>query len=179
MSTCKRPTSRIIIQQASQRIHTMSPENSTHADRPMLPKFDQMTASTQAVQGQGMRAILEAPSIGLVTYLLGWSIGLGEDFGSGVIVTTGLISAARFVDSGFSKTENIISIAILGLFAQLVCYHFELGLIIRTSNALSTCCSVYVAMGNNSPSVEEPEEGLHDIDNKHPNEQTAMTSKSR
>jgi hypothetical protein len=53
-----------------------------------------------------------------------------------------LISAARFVDSGFSQKENIVSSAILGLFAQLVCYHFELGLIIRMSNALSTCFSV-------------------------------------
>ena len=144
----------------------------------MLPKSDQTTASTQT-QGKGMRAILEAPFIGLVTYFLGWSIGLGEDFGSGVVVTTGLISAAKFVDSGFSKTENIVSIAIIGLFTQLVCYHLELGLIIRTSNALSTCYSVYVAMGNDSPSIEEPEEGLHNIDNKLPNEQTAMASRSR
>ena len=140
----------------------MSSEKQAYANHPMLPKLDQTTASTQ---GQGMRAILEAPSIGMVTYLLGWVTGLHEDFGSGVIVTTGLIIAARFMDSGFSKKESIVSSAILGLFAQLVCYHFKLGLIIRMSNALSTCYSLYLAMGSNSSSANNPAEESPDLDN--------------
>lgn len=160
MSTFTRPPLKIKFQQASQRIDTMSSENSTHADHPMLPKVDQLT------QGQGMRAVLEAPSIGLVTYVFCWSIGLGEDFGSGVVVTAGLISAARFVDSGFSQKESIVSSAILGLFAQLVCYHFELGLIIRMSNALSTCFSVYLATRNSPTNAESPVKVSHVIDRK-------------
>ena len=144
----------------------MSSEKSAYANHPMLPKLDQTTASTQ---GQGMRAILEAPCIGMVTYLLGCLIGLREDFASGVIVTTGLISAARFVDSGFSKKESIVSSAILGLFTQLVCYHFELGVIIRMSNALSTCYSVYLAMGNDSSSAKNPAEESLDLDNEDQN----------
>ena len=138
----------------------MSSEHSGNADHPMLPKFDQTTASPQS---QGMRTILEAPSIGLATYLFGWSIGLDEDFGSGVVVTTGLIIAARFMDSGFSRKENIVSSAILGFFTQLVCYHFELGLIIRMSNALSTCYSMYVGMKNNSSVVRNSAEDSHDF----------------
>lgn len=155
MSPCKRPILRIKTQQASLRINAMSSEKSTHADHPILPKVDQST------QDQGMRAILEAPFIGLAAYIFGWLIGLGEDFGSGVVVTAGLISAARFVDSGFSQKESIVSSAILGLFAQLVCYHFGLDLIIRISNALSTCYSIYLAMRNNSSTAKNTAEESH------------------
>ena len=99
----------------------MSTEKATHADHTLPPNVHQTAVSTE---GHGVRVTLEAPLIGLATYLIGVSLGFRDEFGSGVLIATSFISAARLMDSGFSKKESIVGNASLGLFAQLVCYHF-------------------------------------------------------
>jgi hypothetical protein len=113
-----------------------------------------------------LKDCLEAPSIGLAAYLLGWSLGFDEDFGSGVILTTGCTSVARFMNSGFSKDESIINITTLGLFSQLACHHFEMGFAIRISNALNTCYSMYLATRNSPANAERPAEKSRIVENK-------------
>lgn len=108
-----------------------------------------------------MRLALEAPSIGLATYLIGVSLGFDKQFGSGVLITTSFISAARLMDSGFSKKESIVRSALLGLFAQFVCYHFEMNSTMRIGNALSTSFSIYLALRNSSANIESSAENSH------------------
>jgi hypothetical protein len=125
--------------------------------------MDQTIISSKS---QGIRDFLEAPSIGLAAYLLGWSLGFDEDFRSGVIVAAGFIGAARFVAPGFSRKKSIINITTLGLFSQLAYYHFEMGFAICISDALSTCYSVYLATKNSSRKAESPAKQSHIIGNE-------------
>ena len=127
-------------------------------DHPGPPNVDQAAVSTK---GHGMRLALEAPSIGLATYLIGVLLGFHEQFGSGVLITTSFISAARLMDSGFSNKESIARSASHGLLAQLVCYHFEMNSAMRVGNALSTSISIYLALRNSSSSIESSAESSH------------------
>lgn len=142
---------------------TKSPAKSLYADHLVPPNMDQTVISSKV---QGIRDCLEAPSIGVAAYLLGWSLGFDEDFGSGVIVNTGCISAAKFMNSGHSNNESIINIISLGLFSQLACHHFETGFAIRISNALNTCYSVYLATRNSSAKAESPVKESHIVEIK-------------
>lgn len=141
----------------------MSSAKAFHAGHPAPPSMDQRNISSNTY---GLKDCLEAPSIGLAAYLLSWSLGFDEDFGSGVILTTGCTSAARFMNSGFSKDKSIINITTLGLFSQLACHHFEMGLAIRISNALNTCYSVYLATRNSPTNAECPAEKSRMVENK-------------
>ncbi|KAM0711847.1 hypothetical protein Q7P35_001216 [Cladosporium inversicolor] len=136
----------------------MSTEKAIHTDHPVPPSVHQTAVSTN---GHGMKLALEAPSIGLATYLIGVSLGFDKQFGSGVLITTSFISAARLVDSGFSKKESIVRSASLGLFAQLVCCHFEMNFTMRIGNALSTLFSIYLALRNSSSNIDSSAENLH------------------
>ena len=136
----------------------MSAEKAIHVDHPEPPHIHQPAAPTK---GHGMRLALEAPSIGLATYLIGVSLRFHEQFGSGVLITTSFISAARLVESGFSKKESIVRSASLGLFAQLVCHHFEMNSTMRIGNALSTSFSIYLALRNISANIESSAENSH------------------
>jgi hypothetical protein len=134
-----------------QQSDTMPPEKAIEADHSERPNVYQTAAPTK---GHGMRAALEAPLIGLSMYLVGVALGLHEQFASGVLITTSFISAARLMNSGFSQKERIVGSASLGLFAQLVCYHFEMNHIMRIGNALSTSFSIYLASRSSSSSNE-------------------------
>jgi hypothetical protein len=143
-----------------QQSETMPPEKAIQADHPMQPNVNQTAAPTK---GHGMRATLEAPLIGLAMYLVGVALGLHEQFASGVLITTIFISAARLMTSGFSQKEMIAGSASLGLFAQLVCYHFEMNPIMRIGNALSTSFSIYLAWRSSSSTTESSAGRSHAI----------------
>jgi len=129
----------------------MPPKKAIQADHVARPNLNQTAASTN---GHGMRAALEAPLIGLAMYLVGVALGLHEQFASGVLITASFISATRLMNSGFSQKESIVGSASLGLFAQLVCYHFKMSPIMRIGNALSTSFSIYLASRSNSSGTE-------------------------
>ena len=154
----------------------MSADKATHADHPVLPRPDQ--PAVVSTKPRDTRSSLEAPLIGLAMYLISVSLGFDTNFGSGVLVTTSFISAAKSVTSGTNKRESIAGSASMGLFAQLVCYHFEMKPIMHVGNALNTCFSMYLATKKSSTGAESSVEESRTNDDDSASEHTAGQPRS-
>ena len=146
----------------------MDLKEAMNADQPLPPKIHRL--STSANEG-GMRKILQAPTIALMTYLAGWYLELDQNFGSGVLTATSFITATELTTSGSSGERSIFSLVMQGLLWQLACYHFEMSGIVRMGYALSTCFSVYVTANRSSNIGESRTErscfSNHDANDEH------------